>query len=278
MSAATTSMQALSHRYSEKVRRHKDGSVLLSITDDRICKLNNVGAITWMVFQEADTALKIDEVVCRLEEQFQLINAEGEYSYEVTSEQLRADTASFLSKLIGMNLLEQVENAAGQIAYRIGENVSATTSNSTAETVSCSRAADSAAGALHVAPVLKREILSAFLGLLAFDLLLKLGGFSALIERVHRWPIAKPSAADPEIYRHVRAMVDRAQMYYLKKAMCLQHSAVVTCLLRRRGVPAEMVLAAREFPIRVHAWSEVAGYVVNDQQSVKTRHREMRRV
>jgi hypothetical protein len=73
-------------------------------------------------------------------------------------------------------------------------------------------------------------------------------------------------------------MVDRAQMYYPKKAMCLQHSAVVTCLLRRRGVPAEMILAAQEFPPKGHAWVEVAGRVVNDSPSVKDHHRVLRRV
>ena len=73
-------------------------------------------------------------------------------------------------------------------------------------------------------------------------------------------------------------MVDRAQMYYPKKAMCLQHSAVVTCLLRRRGVPAEMVLAAQTFPPRAHAWAEVAGEVVNDLSSVKSEYRVLRRI
>jgi hypothetical protein len=120
--------------------------------------------------------------------------------------------------------------------------------------------------------------LTAFVGLLAFDLLLNLAGFKSLIERVEHWPTAEPCSADLRICRRVRATVDRAQMYYPKKAMCLQHSAVVTCLLRRRGVPAQMVLAAHEFPIRVHAWAEVKGYVVNDRQDVKSKHREMRRV
>jgi hypothetical protein len=39
-----------------------------------------------------------------------------------------------------------------------------------------------------------------------------------------------------------------------------------------------MVLAAQEFPIRVHAWAEVEDKVVNDFQSVRTKHREMRRL
>ena len=99
-----------------------------------------------------------------------------------------------------------------------------------------------------------------------------------MIGKVARWPIAEPRLADREICRRVRGMVDRAQMYYPKKAMCLQHSAVVTCLLRRRGVPAEMVLAAQTFPPKAHAWAEVAGEVVNDLGSVKSEYRVLKRI
>jgi Transglutaminase-like superfamily len=276
MSAATTSMDTLLRPNTERVRRHKDGSVLLSISDDRICKLNSVGALTWIVLEDATTELTLDEVVPRLQEQFEAINREGEFSYEVSPEQLRSDTASFLCNLAAMNLVEQIDGG-GEPAYRIAENVSGTTCN-TAVGVSSSPAVEAAAKSVHVNHVSRRETITAFVGLLAFDLLLKFRGFKSVIEKVHRWPMAKPRQTDLEICRHVRAMVDQAQMYYPKKAMCLQHSAVVTCLLRQRGVPAEMVLAAHEFPIRVHAWSEVEGYVVNDRQSVKNMHREMRRV
>jgi hypothetical protein len=123
-----------------------------------------------------------------------------------------------------------------------------------------------------------RETLVAFFGLFAFDLLLRVRGFEALIRKVESWPTAEPHRIDHEICRRVCAMVTRAQVYYPKKAMCLQHSAVVTCLLRRRGVPAEMVLAAQEFPPKAHAWTEVAGTVVNDYREVKTRYRELRRI
>jgi len=260
--------------YTTLFRSHKDGSVLLSISDDRICKLNHVGSLTWIVLEEAATELTLDEVIRRLQDQFEAINAEGEFSYEVSPQQLRSDTASFLCKLVAMNLLEPID-AGGQTAYRISKNVSGTTS-STAETVSFPPAIE--AVAKSVDDVSNRETITAFLSLFIFDLLLKFGGFGSLIERVYRWPTAEPRQTDLETCRHVRAMVDRAQMYYPKKAMCLQHSAVMTCLLRQRGVHAEMVLAAHEFPIRVHAWSEVEGYVVNDRQSVKSTHREIRRV
>ena len=273
----TTSTPDSSRPYIERARKHKDGSIVLSITEDRICKLNGVGALTWMILEEAETGLTVDEVARRLRECFDAINSEGEASYEVSSEQLLADTSSFLNKMRAMNLFTSQHDARGQEAFLIKEYVCGTTS--TAAAAHSTEPTNESSGAVEEDTKLsKRETLTAFIGLLAFDLLLKVAGFQSLIQRVERWPTHFPHSTDVGICKRVRAMVDRAQMYYPKKAMCLQHSAVVTCLLRRRGVPAQLVIAAQEFPIRVHAWSEVQGYVVNDRQSVKSKHREMRRV
>ena len=275
MSATSSSIQNFPRAFTERARKHKDGGVLLSIAEDRICRLNGVGALTWMVLQESEADLSLDDVVDRLSEQFDAINTEGELTYEVSRSQLRADTSSFLEKLVSLNLLKQVGKTNEEELYRITKDVSGTVSPKT-EVVSAGSEPELSIRAEE--EVSKWETLTAFGGLLAFDLLLKLAGFKSLIERVESWPTAEPRSGDLTICRRVCAMVDRAQMYYPKKAMCLQHSAVVTCLLRRRGVPAKMVLAAHEFPIRVHAWSEVEGYVVNDRQDVKNKHREMRRV
>ena len=266
----------LAQPYTDKARKHKDGSVLLSIADDSICKLNGVGALTWMILEEAGALLTVSEIVRRLRIQFDAINSEGELLYEVSEEELTNDTSRFLKKLASMNLLQTSKDESGPELYRISNDVSGTTTFD--EDAFVSETADSVEPTEEFRDYSKRETFGAFVGLLGFDLLLRLAGFHALIKRVERWPTRKPHSKDRELCRRVRAAVDRAQMYYPKKAMCLQHSAVVTCLLRRQGVPAQMVLAAHEFPIRVHAWAEVEGYVVNDHQSVKTKHRELRRV
>ena len=252
----------------DRARRHKDGSVLLSIAEDSVCKLNGVGALTWMILEETRDGLSLDEIVRALEHEFEAINAEGELLYEVPHEQLLTDTDRFLKKMLSMGLLRR-----GGERYSISEDVTGTTS--APEIEQSNFAGNDVAEDLSIS---RRETASAFVGLLAFDLLLKFGGFQRLIRKVSRWPIAEPRSTDREICRRVRSMVDRAQLYYPKKAMCLQHSAVVTCLLRRRGVAAEMVLAAQTFPPKAHAWAEVAGEVVNDQGSVKGEYRVLRRI
>lgn len=250
---------------------------MLSIAEDRICKLNGVGALTWMVLENIQGSFTLDEIVFALEEEFESINAEGELYYEVPREQLRADTARFLKTMASMGLLQQWRDSDGRELYSIKYDVSATTS-SPAKVVDDSQVLNICEETEENIRFSKRETFSAFLGLLAFDLLLKFVGFQSLIKKVEQWPTAEPRTTDSEICRRVRGMVDRAQMYYPKKAMCLQHSAVVTCLLRRRGVPAEMVLAAQEFPPKAHAWAEVMNQVVSDSPNVKTRYRELRRL
>lgn len=261
----------------DKARKHRDGSILLSIADDRVCKLNGVGALTWMVLEDMSAHVSLDAIVHALEQQFEAINSEGELRYQVSHKQLRADTQRFLDNLASLGLLELLQDSSGQTLYAIKDDVTGTTSTLAATDhghpvkIPC-------ASTKQTIEVSKRETFSAFVGLFAFDLLLKLAGFQALIRKVQSWPTAEPRTTDPDICRRVRAMVDRAQMYYPKKAMCLQHSAVVTCLLRRRGVPAEMVLAAQEFPPKAHAWAEVMNQVVSDTPGVKAKYRELRRL
>ena len=269
--------------FSIVARKHRDGSVLLSAANDRIFKLNGVGALTWTLLEQSQEPRGLNEIVRELYAQFENMNAGGESRYEVSEEQLKSDTSRFLQSLSDAGLVQFVSDANGRESYRIREGISGTTSSTIAEL----NGATTQTGVISLItqsaslPAIRpkiRETLTAFFGLFAFDLLLRVRGFEALIRRVESWPTAEPHRTDQEICRRVCAMVTRAQVYYPKKAMCLQHSAVVTCLLRRRGVPAEMVLAAQEFPPKAHAWTEVAGTVVNDYAQVKTRYRELRRI
>lgn len=275
MTQAATSSTPIAPSYTERAQRHKDGSVLLSIADDRMCKLNGVGALTWVVLEENPTGLSVEDVVRKLSTQFDAINAEGQLHFKVSPEQLKSDTVRFLRKMTEMKLLVRGADSSGREFYNISEGVSGTTSRRVADMGAVTAPASKFSPQIRPS---KRETLTAFIGLLAFDLLLKFRGFQSLINKVEHWPIAEPRCTDPESCRRVRAMVDRAQTYYPKKAMCLQHSAVVTCLLRRRGVPAEMILAAQHFPAKAHAWVEVAGTVINENQSVRTKYFRLRQV
>jgi hypothetical protein len=106
-------------------------------------------------------------------------------------------------------------------------------------------------------------ILKAYLKLIHFDLYLARGNFAALYDKVRKYPLGKPASSNAAI-EHICCAVDMACIWYWKEALCLQRSAATACLLKRNGVPAQMVIGAQQMPFKTHAWVEVDGRVVND--------------
>jgi len=108
----------------------------------------------------------------------------------------------------------------------------------------------------------------ALVGLIAFDLL----GLSRSFARMHRlvrsWKLA-PRTAPPEMVDRVCKAVNYACIWYPKRVLCLQRSAVTTCLLRNCGVAAQMVMGAQKLPIKAHAWTEVNGRAINELKDVQ---------
>lgn len=107
-------------------------------------------------------------------------------------------------------------------------------------------------------------VLQAYLKLIQFDLYLARKDFAALYAKVRNCPVSK-KAASPEDADKICAAVDMACIWYWKEALCLQRSSVLACLLKRYGVPAQMVIGAQQMPFKAHAWVEVGGRVVNDK-------------
>jgi len=123
-----------------------------------------------------------------------------------------------------------------------------------------------------IEPVESRFLTSvAFAGLLVADIVLRLGGFRLLHRIVKRWPVSKRNLnIDDDEIAGVCTTVDRATSYYVKHTWCLQRAAVTTCLLRMKGIPAQMVIGCRKMPFHGHAWVEVNNRVVNDNNMVQT--------
>ena len=107
-------------------------------------------------------------------------------------------------------------------------------------------------------------VLQAYLKLIHFDFYLTRGDFAALYNRVRHYPIAHV-VPSPDAVEQICSAVDMACIWYWKEALCLQRSAAAVCLLKRYGVPAQMVIGAQQMPFKAHAWVEVDGRVVNDK-------------
>lgn len=106
--------------------------------------------------------------------------------------------------------------------------------------------------------------LKAYLILIYFDLYLARGNFKALYQKVRRSAVRQITPPEGAVERICSAM-DMACIWYWKEALCLQRSAATACLLRRYGVPAQLVIGAQQLPFKAHAWVEVEGRVVNDK-------------
>lgn len=107
-----------------------------------------------------------------------------------------------------------------------------------------------------------------FLGLLAFDVLLLWRNFARLHRIVRGWKVAAREVPQ-DILDQVCNAMNYACVWYPKRALCLQRSAVMTCLLRSCGVSAQMVLGAKRLPFKAHAWVEVDGQAINERTNVQ---------
>jgi len=111
-------------------------------------------------------------------------------------------------------------------------------------------------------------VLRAYLRLVYFDLLLARGSFSSLYRKVREYPVGRATGF-PNATDRTCAAVDMACIWYYKQVLCLQRSAATACLLKRFGVPAQMMIGAQQMPFKAHAWVEVDGRVVNDKPYIR---------
>jgi hypothetical protein len=109
--------------------------------------------------------------------------------------------------------------------------------------------------------------IDAYCHLLLFEVYLRRGNFSRVHERVRSCPVRRRPPLPEAVPRLCQAM-DMATIWYWREALCLQRSAALTCLLKRYGVPAQLVIGAQQMPFRSHAWVEIDGRVVNDKAYV----------
>jgi hypothetical protein len=106
--------------------------------------------------------------------------------------------------------------------------------------------------------------LRAYWMLIRFNFYLLRGDFSALHQKVRNYPVYKATPT-PDAIERICLAIEVACIWYWRPVLCLQRSAAATCLLRRYGIPAQMVIGAQHMPFKAHAWVEVNRSVVNDK-------------
>ena len=106
--------------------------------------------------------------------------------------------------------------------------------------------------------------LTAYLELIRFGFHIRRKNFAALHSAVRKSSVRKHRSRCTSLAELCRA-VDLACIWYGKKVLCLQRSAAATCLLRRHGIPAQLVIGTQQIPFHAHAWVEGDGRVVTDR-------------
>jgi hypothetical protein len=109
--------------------------------------------------------------------------------------------------------------------------------------------------------------LEAVFALVAFDLLGLGRNFDRLHRYVSRWKVSQRRATCERV-EQISQAVKYACVIYPRAVLCLQRSAVMTCLLRSWGVPAQMVIGAQHLPFKAHAWTEVNGRAIDEKRDV----------
>lgn len=109
----------------------------------------------------------------------------------------------------------------------------------------------------------------ALLMLVVYDVLTALSSFGRIHAIVKRWRVAREAPVGNTIDR-VCTAVNYACVWYPKQVLCLQRAFVTTYLLKKNGIPADMVLGAQKLPFKAHAWVEVDGRAINERSNVQS--------
>jgi hypothetical protein len=209
--------------------------VLMDVQRDRIYSLDRIGAEIWRLFAQGHNPEAI------------AVNISTVHGASVSL--VHGDVLRFLDRLEQSGLV-----------LRGGSPAPAASTSTRDPAKSATHTASAPRGPALVA----RSVWQ----LLRVDLELSLRGFGHLYRSVADHPTKRVSCEERTVAAVCRA-IDHACALYPRRALCLQRSAATTRLLRDYGAPAMLVVGTRKHPLRMHAWVEVEGLVVNDKRGVK---------
>jgi len=237
-----------------------DGAVVMDITNGQMVGMNPVGSLIW---QQLNQNHSTDEIAQRLVRDF-----------HISPERALNDVNVFVTQLEARELISGLKPKA--IDSETTNNAKSLLSQPISGVISIheyywnaiSRQGERESKRQKL--IIKNLFFQAYLLLVYFDVYLARGNFRALYDRVRIYPLSKGPPLNS--VERICSAVDMACIWYWKEALCLQRSAAATCLLKRQGIPAHMVVGAQQMPFKAHAWVEVDGRVVNDKPYTPARY------
>ena len=113
-------------------------------------------------------------------------------------------------------------------------------------------------------------VVRAFYELARYEIVNHVFGFKVVHSQMARQRVKSPASNRDQV-REVCDAVTLAACFYWKPVLCLQRSVAAASLLRKCGIPGQLVIGYRPSPFFSHAWVEVDGNVVNDLPGYKKR-------
>jgi hypothetical protein len=231
-----------------------EGCLLLSLERNAILSLNESARVIWEELEQNPQGLSVSDLVAKTRRQ-----------YSSPSVQLKADVELLSEHLTASGFLTAT-GVGPQRVLKISRGVFHSTQRESLECVTDD---------CEVEQTIRRNLTDsvlAFSGLILFEIVKSVLGFGRLMSIVKQLPVVSTNKHVAVRTREICESVDRVRLWYPKQIHCLQHSAVVTCLLKIHGIPATLRLGATQRPFYAHAWAEVGGKVVNDSQSVREKY------
>jgi len=113
------------------------------------------------------------------------------------------------------------------------------------------------------------NILLGLVFLALVDIVIATKRFGGVYRAVRKFPVIGRKKQNAGVASRICRDMEIALICYPRRVQCLERSAAVVCLLRSRGVLADLVIGVCKFPFRAHAWAEVDGAIVNDKERVR---------
>ena len=216
-----------------------DGGVVLDLKRDQVLKLNTTAAEIWSLLVAGEPEVQIIAKIAA--------------KYRVEPSRVARDLKDLVARSTALGLRPMSVSTAPPVSASVTPPSFPAIAEKTHESLSTIR------------------VLGALLALALFDFILTFRNLESLCTVVESLAVRSPRSSAPQskAVDRVLSAVEQASVWYPKKSLCLQRSAVTTCLLRRDGVPAKMAVGIRSMPFLAHAWVEIEGKVVNDASRVK---------
>lgn len=221
----------------------EDGCIVLNIDHGKLLSLNQTSALMFAKLAQSNAGLTRDGFLHAVLPEFE----------DVSMSRLEAAVDNLLAQLEANKLLRPQSER------------------------------DSFAGSIELQPIraciklllrflllIRGYTLAALLLFLTIDSILRFGGFRSLHQTLANWKMTLGRSTNYSAIASACSAVNRAGIWHPKQSLCLQRSAVLVCLLRAFGIPAEMVIGIHKMPFYSHAWAEVDGEVINDHQNVQS--------